>query len=801
MNSDKPAPNPSDLLSFSDGSHEMSEQTARSNGTGITAGLPMGGADLLELLKRQWWVVACAVLLSVGGAVGYWYYTPPTYESKAQLLIMAKDSRLATAGVQGRADSGTVSENALATHMQILQGRKNVEQALKDAGLYDLKSIHDELDHSENESPTDYVIDRMDVTRGGAGQAKQANVLNLSFRHNSPEETRLIVDAILVQYQKFVSDKFEDVNEEAASLISEAQLELENELKAAELAHLKMRRESPLMWGSEEEGRNIHLSTYQEIQTELSSLDIKSAETEARLQIVNEALAANPDARHSMIQILALIDDQSLARFGIVAEVFGQEMQVDLLRQTPLVTQTAKAEAERLVQLVARENSLRRDFGPNHEEVAAVRDQINLIRTYLDAQQATRTLTKTDQGQMTPTAIFDAYVSLLTHDMSSIKQRKQHLIRLAETEEIAARAMVEYEMQDATLKTQVDRKQDLYDAVVNRLRTINLAKDYGGYINEVIATPELGAEVWPNLPICLALGIFLGLAAGGGLAMVLDLVDRSFHSPEDVGQTLSLPVLAMVPSLKPRGKDQWALVEGSNVDTTICAFHAPGSTQAEVFRGLRTHLLFASQEQDMRVISVTSPKPGDGKSTVTANLAFSMAQTGRRVLLVDCDMRKPRMDKLMGAELSPGLSEVLRGKHDPWAGMQTFEELGVSFLPAGTISDSPAELLQSKKFGEFLAEAKERFDLVILDCPPVLRVTDPRIIASQVDSTLLAIRVAQDTKQEARFARDLLIQNGASLVGLVLNCWDRSSRFDSQEGYGYGDYKDGYAEEPGARAA
>ena len=122
---------------------------------------------------------------------------------------------------------------------------------------------------------------------------------------------------------------------------------------------------------------------------------------------------------------------------------------------------------------------------------------------------------------------------------------------------------------------------------------------------------------------------------------------------------------------------------------------------------------------------------------------------------------------------------------------------GVSFLPAGTISDSPAELLQSRKFGEFLEAAKERFDVVILDCPPVLRVTDPRIVASQVDSTILAIRVAQDTKQEARFARDLLVQNGASLVGLVLNCWDRTGRFDSQEGYGYGDYKDGYAEGPG----
>jgi succinoglycan biosynthesis transport protein ExoP len=800
MNSDRPSTDSSELLPFPDGPHEMGEHAAHANGSRLTAGLPLGGADLLQLLKRQWWVVACTVLLSVGGAVGYWYYTPPTFESEAQLLIMAKDSRLATAGVSGRGDSGTVSENALATHMQILQGRKNVEQALKDAGLYDLKSIQDELDHDENETPTSFVIDRLDVTRGGAGQAKQANVLNISFRHSSPEETRLIIDAILNQYHKFVSDKFEDVNEEAAELISEAQLDLEKELKAAEQEHLEMRRSAPLMWDGEE-GGNIHLTTYQDIQTELGSLDIKSAETESRLQIVNDALKANPGARHSMIQILALIDDASLSRFSIVAEVFGQEIQVDLLRQTPLVTQATKAEAERLVQLVAREKSLRRDFGPNHEEVAAVRDQINLIRKYLDAQKTMLALTKPDQGQMTPTAIFDAYVSLLTHDMSAIKQRKKHLIALAETEETAARSMVEFEMQDDTLKTQVSRKQDLYDAVVNRLRNINLAKDYGGFINEIIASPEPGTEVWPNLPICLALSLFLGIAAGGGIAMVLDLMDRSFHSPEDVGQTLSLPVLAMVPSLKPRPKEQWALIEGSKVDSTVCAFHAPGSTQAEVFRGLRTHLLFASQDQPMRIISVTSPKPGDGKSTVTANLAFSMAQAGRTVLLVDCDMRKPRMDKLIGGELTPGLSEVLRDKHDPWASMQTFEELGVSFLPAGTVSDSPAELLQSRPFGEFLEAAKERFDVVILDCPPVLRVTDPRIVASQVDSTLLAIRVAQDTKQEARFARDLLVQNGATLVGLVLNCWDRTGRFDTQEGYGYGDYKDGYTEEPGTRAA
>jgi len=218
-----------------------------------------------------------------------------------------------------------------------------------------------------------------------------------------------------------------------------------------------------------------------------------------------------------------------------------------------------------------------------------------------------------DEPVFEPKDLQAAYVTLLRRDLETLTRRQTELGALATIEEEKAKDLVKYELENETRRQQVARQQELYNAVVDRLREINLAKDYGGVINEVIAPAELGEEVWPSLPICLALGTMLGLALGGGGATVAEMRDRSFRSADDIRQVLSLPLLSHVPALDSDHDKQLAeaiTASGSQMDPHMYAVHLPRSQHAEVFRGLRTSVFFRSNEMGLKTIAVDQSQHG-----------------------------------------------------------------------------------------------------------------------------------------------------------------------------------------------
>ncbi len=763
------------------------ELTANAHPDGAIGAIGGDSFDVVQIIKRRWSILVVAVALGWGAAVAYWYLTPQTFESAAQLMIMQRDPRLATRGVQD-SQAGGVGEDILATHMQLLQSQRIVKDALQGADLFEVASIKKEL--KDGETPVDYVIDHLDVTRGGSGGAKEANVLNIKFRHNSPADSQLIVNALVQRFQSFIDEQSEDVNNEAAELIARARKDLENELSDVETERLNMRKNAPLLWNGSE-SNNIHRTRYEQIQQELSVLRLQATEADSRLQTVRDVASRESGSSVNMLQKLSLIDDENLARLGVFVEVIGSEASsASFQASMPVRLEEAKAQYEILAQLRAEEKNLLENFAPRHPEVIHIRHKIEEAKRVLAEASGTTSLTGNEKT-LTPDGIVDAYVSLLENDLQSIKKREEGLLALAAQEEESAKELVVYELQDETLDKQVARRQELYNAVVERLRDINMAKDYGGFINELIASPSFGETVWPSLPLCIVFGTFLGFLGGVGGAFMLEYQDRSFRDADEVSTLLDLPVLSQVPFLQMPEEVTNPL--HASMDLTVCALHSPQSPEAEVFRGLRTQMFFAANGASLQVLAITSAKPGDGKTTVTANLAFSLAQTGRRVLLVDCDMRRPRMNQVFGIENETGLSVALRGQVSPWDVVHTVPETNVTFLPAGPNPGNPAEMLESVAFHEFLETAKNEFDFVLLDCPPVLKVADPCIIASQVDGMLLALRVSQDSKPEALRTMEMLEQTGVTMLGLVLNCWDAGGSFDSYGGgygygYGYGDY-------------
>ena len=704
----------------------------------------------MALVRRRWGWVAFGLLLGWGVAIGYFFVAQAKYESRAQILVMCKDPRLATSGVQGTKESESeVSEDLLATHIQLVQSKRLVSQALTESKLDELPSIMERL--KQGETPADYVIENLYVTRGGAGQSKAAHVLNIAIRHVSETETKGLTDALVKSYQTFLGDAFQDVNKEAAQLIEEAQKDLGAQLEQAESQYTEFRQRAPLLWKGEESS-NIHRVRYEQIQTELGNLQLLGTEARSRLEVVEKGLKQYEEVNALDIERLALIDEKNATRLSILVSVDrGDAETAEFQALQPARFESAKTEFEALVTLMAKEKTLLQDFGPEHPDVRNTRQQIELLQDFLNNKTGTLGFEK-DEFVLTPKKLMDAYVKLLNNDLTSLQRKEQELLSLATEEEEAAKALVSFELEGESLRNEVTRQQALYDAVVDRLREINLAKDAGGFINEVIAEPELGEKVWPNPIILLGLGTLCGLVLSAGGMAVSEFNDRSFRTPEDVRVALDLPLLSHVPDLTlPRDRKAAAeiLESGSKVALVVQTYHRPKSREAEVFRGLRTSLFFSGNNgKKLKVIECTSPNQGDGKSTLAANLAVSIAQSGRKVLLVDCDMRRPRVHTLFGLNSDIGLAEVVTGDAEPLDAIQSCDVDNLSVLPCGTVPPNPAELLTAVAFENFLEFARERFEFVILDCPPVLAVADPCIVAPRVDGVVLALRVSKDSRPQ-----------------------------------------------------
>lgn len=311
-----------------------------------------------------------------------------------------------------------------------------------------------------------------------------------------------------------------------------------------------------------------------------------------------------------------------------------------------------------------------------------------------------------------------------------------------------------------------------------------------------------GAPVGQGTKRRLLFALLVGLMIGGGGALVLDRLNTALVRREDAEAALHVPVIAVIPRMgepltpadrlgrlrsrllprrgaPPPGEAQ-ALV-------TVKDHHSAGS---QAYRKLRTHLIFSQGGEPPRTLLVTSPAASEGKTTVSANLATTFAQQGLRVVLVDADMRRPRMHGLFGLSRTPGLTEVLQNEAPLEEGLRATSVEGLHVLGAGRLVSTVSELLGGAAMGRLLRELNGRYDVVVVDTPPVLAAADAEILAAQAEAVLVVIRAGQTERQSAQYAIQQLRAIGARIVGSVLNDPDQKIA-----GYGrYAYYYDYYAE-------
>lgn len=382
-------------------------------------------------------------------------------------------------------------------------------------------------------------------------------------------------------------------------------------------------------------------------------------------------------------------------------------------------------------------------YKPEYPLMAQLQNQISEIQSQISQETGRITSTISSELQATYAAAKQKEDQLRTE----LTKQKDELLNLRDKS-------IGYN----TLQREVETNRNLYEGLLQRIKEVGVAGGIGTN-NISIVDPAIVPyqKHKPNTRLNLALGLVLGLFLGTVIAFLLEFLDDRVKNSADLERLLGLPILGITPALK--GKDV--------IEQCMATARQPTSAMAEAFRSLRTNLLFATREGIPRSLTITSSMPSEAKSSTCINLATALAQAGKRVLLVDADLRKPTVHQRFKLDNSQGLSNYLTHQAESVDIIQDTSIPGVSVVTAGPLSPNPVELLSSERLESLFALVPVEFDIVIFDSPPTMGLADALILSNRTSATILVAAYAQSKKRALTDSLKRLRQAQANVIGAI----------------------------------
>lgn len=511
-----------------------------------------------------------------------------------------------------------------------------------------------------------------------------------------------------------------------------------------------------------------------------------------RLQAISnllDAFSVEDQGKNTGILNLTLIgDDKEL--IAIVLDSISQ----NYLEQN--VDRQAAQDAKSLDFLNKQLPKVRAELDAAEDKLNNYRRQKDSVDLTMEAKSVLDQIVNVD-NQLNQLTFKEAEISqLFTPEHPSYKaliEKRQALQHEKEKLNKRVNTMPTTQQEVLRLSRDVESGRAVYLQLLNRQQELNIAKSSAignvRIIDNAITQPK---QVKPKKALVVIIGIFLGLFASIGLILLRVLLRRGIESPEQL-EDMGITVYANVPISEALvEKNRRTGARKKQESSALLAVENPADLAIEAIRGLRTSLHFAMLEAKNNVLMISGASPNAGKTFISSNLAAVIAQTGQKVLFIDADMRKGYAHKLFGSAKVEGLSDILSGKNDLESVVAKVTDAGFDYVSRGNIPPNPAELLMHPRFEDFLKKVSELYDLVIVDTPPILAVTDAAITGRLAGTTLLIARFEEDTAKEISVSMRRFEQSGVTVKGCILNGIVRKA--SSYYGYGYSHYGYSYTD-------
>jgi capsular exopolysaccharide synthesis family protein len=694
------------------------------------------------LIFKRRWLVASIVFASVFGATALvTYLTKPVYESEGKLVFTKKSGASSLSGLSqqmGELGALTNLSNPVDTESEIIRSYPIVIKTITTLKLTD--------DQGKQLSLGVFLKKlKLKTVRG-------TDVMQLSYKSTNPQEAANVVNSLMKYYLESNVRTNRREATSAREFLSKQLPEVESRVTKAEM---NLRR-------FKENNRVVALDV--EAKTGLESLvRLNEAITQSQGQLA-AALTRSVALQNEMkLDRQQAVDLSTLSQSRGVQQVLTeyQKTQSELAVARTLYTD----DNPKVVDLVMKEASLKKLLEErvgqtvgNFESLSQQNLQIGELK-----QTLTQDLVKSEVERLALTKQVEELQRVFIFN----RRRLDSLPRL--------------EQQQLQLQRQLTVAQITYQEFLKQYQLVQVLENQNVGNSRVISealVPEL--PVSPKIPLNLALGGFLGVLLGAGTALLLESMNQSLKNIEEANRLLGFPLLGTIP--QHGEKNPKNPQEGRQELPLLDDPYSPVSTSFEM---LQTNLGFTVSDKKLRVILVTSATPGEGKSFVAANLALAGAYVGKRVLLVDADMRRPRQHRVWEIHNLLGLSNILAGQTQLKNAVQEVSPL-VKMLPAGKIPPNPVTLLDSQCMADLVEEASKDYDFVIIDTPPLTAVTDPLIVGKYVDGLLLVVRPGKVEYSAVNAAKSLLTQAKLPILGMVVNGIVKES------GYGGYYYSSGY---------
>ena len=586
--------------------------------------------------------------------------------------------------------------------------------------------------------------DRLDVE-----PLKRSRLVEVSFESNDRNLAAQVVNTLAATYIQQNLEARWQASQKASEWLSQQLLGMKSKLEKSEDDLQQYARDNGLLFLETDKGTSENIVTQ-------------------RLRQLQEELTKSQADRYEKESLYLLVQQGD---FASLPGVFNNKLMQDL--------------TEKLAELERERSRLTSIFNPDYPQVKEIQSQIDESQTTLSGER-------------------ERAAKAITNDYRAAVGRENMLQQAFKDQQREADLIAEKSVQYNILKREADTNKQLYVGLLEKLKETGVSTSMKATNIRVIdpAYPPKKPDS-PRIPLNLSLALLLGLSLGIGAAFLQEHLDNSFKTAGEIERFLQLPALASVPAIESSTNGNghglyararhlandkhrstsivpsWNRIEGNGQNTPL----------AEAFHELRTSVLLSTAKHPPRTLLVTSAKGGEGKTTVAANLAVSLAQLGEKVLLIDADLRRPSLHKFFGVANTSGLVNFLTGSPDWRSLLSQAAPIGLFVLPSGPVPPNPADLLSSEYMPLLIREATKEYKFVVLDSPPLLNLADSRVLATLVDGVILVVGGGITPRELVHRAYASAVDAGSHVLGATINFADAKSDYYS---YGYHQENNGH---------